>query len=98
MAFGISFGVIISIKVPFFIQSADTFQVANRSSFGVAGVRSNTIPTGEYPDVRRADFKRNLSAPALVAGETGTEPAQRTGKDACVTLASICRIGSTKIA
>jgi hypothetical protein len=29
---------------------------------------------------------------------TGWEPAQCTGKDPCLTLASICRIGSRKIA
>src|SRR5712692_3350191 len=39
-ALGISFGVIISIKVPFSIQSAETFQVAKGSFPGVAGVRS----------------------------------------------------------
>src|SRR5712692_3471264 len=46
-AFGISFGVIISIEVPLSIQSAETFQVAKGNFSGVEGERSKTIPIGE---------------------------------------------------
>jgi hypothetical protein len=44
---GISFGVIISMNVPFSIQSADTLQVAKGNFSGVAGERSKTMPIGQ---------------------------------------------------
>jgi len=71
-ALGISLGVIISMNVPFSIQSAEIFQVAKGSLSGVDGVRSKTMPIGQYPVSRHADIKRNFSAPACKAGETGT--------------------------
>ena len=46
-ALGISLGVIISMNVPFSIQSAKIFHVAKGSGSGVDVVRSKTIPIGE---------------------------------------------------
>jgi hypothetical protein len=43
----ISLGVIISMKVPFSIQSAEIYQVGKGNFSGVAGERSKTTPIGE---------------------------------------------------
>src|SRR6188508_212605 len=59
VALGVSLGVIISMKVPGSIQSAVILQVGKGSFSGVAGVRSKTMPSGEYPVSRHADFRRN---------------------------------------
>ena len=70
-------------------QHKNTFK--SKSSRGGRSLTANGNTALQGCSARRAFCPR-------MPPETGWEPAQRTGKDACVRLASICRIGSTKMA